>query len=107
MGPDSIYIPPQANTCLGLSSSLDLIGKTVNLAVNAAASAYTHNINSAELDEGDLGQGGLLSSLNKLVDPNKSTSLNFAGDAVLGFSYQNFSLKARYQRIDPFTLLLE
>lgn len=102
MGPDSIYIPPQANTCLGLSSSLDLIGKTVNLAVNAAASAYTHNINSAELDEGDLGQGGLLSSLNKLVDPNKSTSLNFAGDAVLGFSYQNFSLKARYQRIDPF-----
>ncbi|HMS97911.1 MAG TPA: hypothetical protein PKA12_04160 [Saprospiraceae bacterium] len=99
---DSTFFPLHSNTCLGMSSSVDLIGKTLNLSINTAASAYTHNINSAELEEGDLSQNGLLSSVNKLIDPNKSTSLSFAGDAVLGYSYRNFSLKARYQRIDPF-----
>ena len=99
---DTVTIPPQANTCLGVSSSVDFIGKTLNLTINTAASAYTHNINSANLEEGELKQNGLLSSLNSLVDPNKSTSLSFAGDAVLGYSYRNFSLKARYQRVDPF-----
>lgn len=98
----STFFPLHSNTCLGVSSSVDLIGKTLNLTINTAASAYTHNINSAELEEGDLSQNGLLSSVNKLIDPNKSTSLSFAGDAVLGYSYRNFSLKARYQRIDPF-----
>ena len=99
---DSLFYAPQANTCLGVSTSFDIIGKSLNIAINGAASAVTHNKNGAELEEGDLKQNGILSALSDMVEPNKSTTLSFAGDAILGYTFRSFSLKARYQRIDPF-----
>lgn len=99
---DSLTLNPQSNTSLGTTASVSLFNKVMKISVNAATSILTNNVEAKQLDSADLAENKAFDFLNKHIKINKSSNLNWAGDANLDFNFGSFSIGTKYQRINPF-----
>ena len=87
---------PEENFVISLSTQLTF-WKKLSFNLNTAASAYTTNVFSQEIED-DYKQKELI---KKIMIPRLSTRLKIAGDASLDLNLKNFSIGFGYKRIDP------
>ena len=99
---DSIPLNPQSNSTFGTTASLSLFKNLMKITVNAATSILTNNINASLLDSADLAENRAFNFLENHIKINKSSNLNWAGDANVVFNFGVFSIGTKYQRINPF-----
>jgi hypothetical protein len=96
---DSLGYYPGANFAAGLSGSLG-ITKYVRLGANAAGSALNYDIRLDDLSEEDKSTR-LFAFANRIIPINGSIRWTFAYDAYTEFIIKRFTLRLKYQQIDP------
>lgn len=89
-------VKPAENVVVGVTSRL-LIVKHVTVEFDLAASAYTRDVRSGEVD---LEETALVKGFRRLLTPRLSSQLNTAAQLALGYRGKIFGVKLQYKRID-------
>ncbi len=92
----SLSILPEENVVVGINI-FQRLKKHITFGVNAAASAYTYNINvdPVAIDF------PLVDWINKIITIRPTTQLQWAGEGNFNINYTNFSLHTSYKRAEP------
>ncbi len=89
--------PPAENLILGLKTS-QLLFKRLTFDMDVAASAWSSNLLSSQVEAGEFAD---VQILEQLFTPRYATRLSLAGEAGLGVNFNRWGLNVRYRRIDP------
>jgi hypothetical protein len=91
-------ITPKENLTLTPDARISLFDGTFSLKSQVTVSAYTRDLNSAEVPISDL---GLPRFLSNIIQPHVSSRLNYAGKASAQLNLNQFGLQVGYERIQP------
>ena len=93
---DTSIARPASNSVLGFTLHQQM-GKHFLLKLTTAASVFTNDINSSEVEATDKGVIKLIDAFNV----NTSTQFHYAVDGSFGYTGDNFGIGAAYKRISP------
>jgi hypothetical protein len=97
--PDSIagLHSPEANTAIGLVGKVQLIENKLFVNYDLAASAYTRDLRSPELES----EEDALQRFGNFVNVNRSSNLAGAANAGLQYQFSNLNAGVQYRYIQP------
>lgn len=91
-------IAPQENFTVTPDVGVKLFDGAFSLESQVTFSAYTRDLNTAEIPISDLGLPGFLA---KVIQPHVSSRLNYAGQASAMVNLDSFGAEFGYERIQP------
>ena len=91
-------LAPQENLTLTPDAKLTLFKGALTMETQVTFSAYTRDLNTAEIPLQTIGVPGFLSSI---MTAYESSRINYAGEATLGLDLNQFGLELGYQRVQP------
>lgn len=95
-------VTPQENLVMGLSGRLLLLNRQIALRIEGSGSAYTKNLETAEVDIDSVDMPDFLRTpLKKIFTPRRSSNMDFAAKTGLELNLGDFRTEIGYRTTGP------